>query len=63
MVSKIKGYVMIKHKYVNTCSCSDIEFKITYECEEAIEQVFCPFCGAEMEEPIEVESDESEYYE
>ena len=50
---------MPKYKYQNVCSCTDIEFTLRYENEEKIEDMYCPFCGAMMEDMPE--DDESEY--
>jgi len=49
---------MRKQKYTNTCSCQDIEFTITYKCEDEFEEYFCPFCGTAIEEPPEMLSDD-----
>lgn len=51
---------MPKQKYENYCSCSDIEFVIKFECEETIEDFYCPFCGASLDE-INIPIDDEEY--
>ena len=55
---------MSKQKYENYCSCSDIEFTLRFECEETIEDFYCPFCGAALEEiQIPTDEDEDDYFE
>lgn len=48
----------MKYKYENTCPCGDVDFKITYEAEEPYD-IFCPFCGAQMED-IDIDEQDEE---
>lgn len=48
----------MKHTYKNTCPCGEYEFKIIYITDnEKVQEFFCPFCSALIDE-IEIEDED-----
>jgi hypothetical protein len=51
-----------KHKFESSCSCSDVDFVIRYECDEAAEEFFCPFCGIRIDDvPLDEDEEDDDY--
>lgn len=49
---------MAKTKIKTLCPCSDHEFKLEFESDYEISDIYCPFCGILMDDQQDPEDDE-----
>lgn len=51
----------MKYTYKNTCPCGDYEFKLIYITDgDEVQEIYCPFCSALIEDTIETDSEDDE---